>query len=234
MKTKKILIVDDDISILNLLDVVLRKDGFINIFKAENGLDAFEIFYTHKPDLIILDVMLPDLDGNVICQKIRQSSMTPILFLSANSSTDDKLKSYLSGGDNYITKPFSPKEVIANISSILARAIYHESKVSKAQDLDILEFGDCLLDFRKKELYRNNENIILTSKEYYILEFLINNKDQTISRDKLIENIWDSYYDGYDNTVMVHIRRLREKIEVNPSKPLHIITVKGRGYRFEL
>lgn len=230
MLDKKILIVDDDVSILNLLEVVFQKEGFHFIYKAMCGVDALESFYKEAPDLIVLDVMLPDLDGNTICKKIRESSMTPILFLSAKSEENDKLTSYISGGDNYITKPFSTKEVVACVTAMLHRAI-HYAKTKNTKDS--LLFGECKLDFKKKECYRKDELISLTSKEYHLLEYLVENQNQTLSKEQLIEKIWGSYFDGYDNTVMVHISRLRNKIERDPSKPSHIITVKGRGYRFQ-
>lgn len=228
--TKKILLVDDDNSILNLLEIVLKKEQFQNIHKSKKGLEAVKICNKIKPDIVVLDIMLPDIDGIEVCRRIRQSSMVPILFLSAKSEEIDKLLSFGMGGDSYITKPFSPKEVIANIQSILRRMSFYEQVLSENRRIYL--FGAYKLDLDKKELYKNNENVLLTAKEYHLLEYLVSNSGTTISREKLIEKVWDTSYEGYDNTVMVHIRRLREKIEAEPSNPVYIITVKGRGYRF--
>lgn len=228
--TKKILLVDDDTSILNLLETVLIKEQFLNIHKAGKGLEAVALCNEIQPDLVVLDIMLPDIDGIEVCRQIRQSSMVPILFLSAKSEEVDKLLSFGMGGDSYITKPFSPKEVIANIKSILRRMSFYEQALSENRRIYL--FGPYKLDLNKKELYKNNENVLLTAKEYHLLEFLVSHSNTTISRESLIEKVWGISFEGYDNTVMVHIRRLREKIESEPSNPIYIVTVKGRGYRF--
>lgn len=227
---KKILIVDDDESILLMIETVLRKEGYANIYTASCGEDAVKTAYSISPDLILLDIMLPDFDGYEVCKNIRLQSMIPILFLSAKSDEVDKLLGYAMGGDEYITKPFSPKELLAKIKAILVRQQYYENKL---QERKLYSFGNFVLDMDKMVLLCNGHNVPLTAKEYSLLEYLILNKNVTISKEKILENIWNVDYDGYDNTVMVHIRHLREKIEKNPSAPIYIKTVKGRGYVFE-
>ena len=227
---KKILLVDDDESILLMIETVLRKEGYTNIYTASCGEDALQSAQSISPDLILLDIMLPDFDGYEVCKNIRLQSMIPILFLSAKSDEVDKLLSYAMGGDEYITKPFSPKELLAKIKAILVRQQYYESKM---QEKRTYSFGKFVLDMDKMILLCNGHNIPLTAKEYALLEYLILNRNVTISKEKILGNIWGVDYDGYDNTVMVHIRHLREKIEDHPSNPIYIKTVKGRGYVFE-
>lgn len=227
---KRILLVDDDSSILELLEVVLKKENFINIYKANTGERALEICKSTVIDMIVLDIMLPDIDGFEVCKKIREITMTPILFLSAKTDEIDRIISLEVGGDDYLIKPFSPREVIAHIRATLRRQLYYENKIN---DEKRYQFGDFLIDFKRAELYKNAQLVKLTNKEYQVLEYLIKNRNITVSKEKLIENVWRSDYDGYDNTVMVHIRHIREKIEVNPGTPQYIKTIKGRGYRFE-
>lgn len=226
----KILLVDDDTSILNMLEVILKKENFKNIYKASSGFEAIRISKDIEPDIIVLDIMLPDIDGYEVCRKIRDFSMVPILFLSAKGEETDKLISFAMGGDDYITKPFSPKELIARIYAILKRISYYEKIKNKKNNYI---FGEYKLDFEKKELYKNSCLVDLTLKEYLLLCFIIQNAGITVSKEQIVESVWGEEYDGFDNTVMVHIRHLREKIEKEPSKPQYIKTIKGRGYRFE-
>lgn len=230
IQDKKILLVDDDTSILHMLDVILRKEQFVHIYQAENGQTAIKMAKELQPDIILLDIMLPDMDGYEVCRQIRIESMTPILFLSAKSEETDKLISYAMGGDDHIAKPFSPKELVARIKAMLKRQEYYRS-ANKIEHNH--SFGGFCLDFDKKQLQKNGKEVLLTAKEYAILEYLVLNRNITISKEKLVENIWDCDYEGFDNTVMVHIRHLREKIEEEPSSPKYIKTVKGRGYMFE-
>ncbi len=227
--SKKILVVDDDESILLMIETVLKKEGYTNIQKASNAKSAVDMTKQAIPDLIILDVMLPDLDGYAVCKEIRTYSMVPIIFLSARSDESDKLISYALGGDEYMTKPFSPKELVAKISAMLTRQEYYEKHTEKSRKY---EFGEYLLDTSRKLLLKNGRNIEITAKEYKLLEYFLENKNITLSKEKLLNNVWEMDYDGYENTVMVHIRHLREKIEEDPSNPVYLKTVKGRGYIF--
>lgn len=233
MKTlydKRILIVDDDESILLLIETVLRKEGYTNLYLVSSGEKAIQSVKSVVPDLVLLDIMLPDMDGYDVCKNIRLYSMVPILFLSAKSDEIDKLLSYAMGGDAYITKPFSPKELLANIKAILVRQQFYESRM---QQVTTYSFDPYVLDMDKKVLTCDGQNIPLTAKEYALLEYLITNRNITLSKEKILENVWDADYEGYENTVMVHMRHLREKIENDPSNPVYIKTIKGRGYVFE-
>lgn len=226
---KKILLIDDDPAIINMLEIVLRKEQFKKIYKAKNGKEAIEKQKQIQPDLIILDIMLPDIDGYEVCKVIRENSMVPIIFLSAKSDELDKLLSYTMGGDDYITKPFGIKELVAKMKAILKRQNYYNNK-ENGNDYD---FGQFSMSFTQKLLRKDGNIVPLTAKEYAVLEYLVLNRNITISKEKLLEKIWDCEYDGYDNTLMVHIRHLREKIEEDPSNPRFVKTIKGRGYIFE-
>lgn len=226
---KKILLVDDDKSIVTLVETILHKEGYNNVLKAYTGQEAVIKAKDNNPDIIVLDVMLPDFDGYEICKQIREKSMVPIIFLSAKSEETDKLISYALGGDEYITKPFSPKELLAKISAMLKRQSYYENR----NDSDkVYSFGCLSLDFEKKMLLKDGVEVVLTAKEYMLLEYLIINRNITQSKDKLLSHVWNMDYQGYENTVMVHVHNLREKIELDPSNPQFIRTVKGRGYIF--
>ena len=227
---KKILLVDDEPSILKMLEIILKKEQFENVYKAKNGREAIRLQEEEQPDLIILDVMLPDMDGYEVCKEIRSKSMVPILFLSAKSEEVDKLISYALGGDEYMTKPFSTKELIAKITAILKRQEYYEGTKNEGS---VYHFGEYSLFWNTRILKKAEEVVPLTAKEYTLLESLIKNEGITIRKEKLVEQVWGNEYEGYDNTVMVHIRRLREKIEEDPSQPKFIKNIKGRGYVFE-
>ena len=228
---RKILLVDDDTAILKLLEVVLKKEKFVNIYRATTGKEAISMCRQYKPDMIILDIMLPDEDGFEVCKTIRTFSMAPILFLSAKTDEVDKIVSFAVGGDDYLTKPFSPREVVSHIKATLRRLDYYEKMKPEA---DCVNFGEYRLDLKKRELFKAGKRVDLTSKEYLLLEYLAKNQNITISKEQIIEHVWGNGYEGYDNTIMVHIRRIREKIEENPSMPKYLLTVKGRGYRFNV
>jgi DNA-binding response OmpR family regulator len=161
---------------------------------------------------------------------IRDASMVPIIFLSARSDEYDRLLSYAFGGDEYMTKPFSPRELLARMNSIFNRQQYYEDKMTNTPRQ--YSFGAFVIDMDKKLLLKDGVEVSLTAKKYRLLEYLITNRHLTLSKEQILENVWDSDYEGYDNSVMVHIRHLREKIEENPSAPVFLKTVRGRGYIF--
>ncbi len=227
---KKILIVDDDEGIRNMIRVILGKEQFSSLSVAETGTGAVKKCREWQPDLVILDIMLPDMDGYEVCRRIREFPMCPVLFLSAKSEETDRIISYTIGGDDYITKPFSPKELVAHINAILRRQSYYEGRSDTSSSYS---FGEFTLDFDRRELLRGQIPIALTAREYLLLEYLVRNRNITLSREQIVRNVWDSDYDGYDNTVTVHIRHLREKVEPDPSHPIWLKTVKGRGYIFD-
>ncbi|PQQ66232.1 response regulator transcription factor [Acetivibrio saccincola] len=235
LNNKKILLIDDEKDILNLLEIVLIKEGFKEIYKAENGNKGIELCEKINPDIIVLDIMLPDIDGYEVCKRIREFSMCPIIFLSAKSDDVDKLLGLGIGGDDYVTKPFSPKEIAFRIKAHFRRLEHMQFKVNERKRDDykeIIKFKDIEIDENKAEVKKSGDVLNLTAKEYQLLLYLVKNPNMILSKNSLIENIWGSEYEGYDNTLMVHIRHLREKIEDDPSRPEYITTFKGLGYKF--
>lgn len=226
IQNNTILVVDDDKPILDLLNVVLEKEGFKKIYNASNGYDSIQIVTKYNPDIILLDIMLPDTDGFSLCNQIRQYSNVPILFLTARNSDLDKLQGFSFGGDDYITKPFNPLEVAARIKAQLKRAsISGQSK----RIYSTYDFGDFQVDEKSGRLIVNNQQIDCPAQELKLLLFLCQHPNQIISKHTLYKEVWGEYYGG-DSTVMVHIRRLREKIEIDPSRPKRIKTIRGLGY----
>ncbi|MCC0650983.1 response regulator transcription factor [Clostridioides sp. ES-S-0001-03] len=225
---KKILLVDDEKDIINLIEEVLIKDGFKNIVKAYNGLDAISLCKIECPDVVILDIMLPDVDGIEVCKKIREFSYCSILFLSSKDDDIDKILGLSSGGDDYITKPFSPREVVFRVKSQLRRQQY-QSVVSSENP--IIRLGNITVDTEGCRVYKDANEIELTGREYQLLSYMAQNLNKIIGKESLYEQVWGVYSSICDNTIMVHIRHLREKIEDNPSNPKILITVKGLGYK---
>lgn len=222
----KILIADDEPEILSLLEKALKLEGFNNIIKAQNGTDAVSLCKTEAPDAVILDIMMPGMDGYEVCKKIREFSIAPILFLSSKNDEVDKILGLAVGGDDYVTKPFSPKEVVYRIKAQLRRVSY-----GKASASDPIWVGRLVIDPDKCEVSIDGRTIGLTAREYELLKTMAENKGRVLSRERLYETVWGETGFGYDNTVMVHIRHLREKIESDPNDPKYIITLKGLGYK---
>ncbi|NLZ54410.1 MAG: response regulator transcription factor [Thermoanaerobacteraceae bacterium] len=229
MKDKKILLVDDEVDILNLLETVLKKEGFNNIYKTTLGCEAIKVCKKIAPDLMVLDIMLSDIDGFEVCRRLREFSLVPIIFLSAKDDDVDKLLGLGMGGDDYITKPFSPKEVAFRIKAHFRRSEYFnlESKANKR----VIRFGEIEIDEDKGEVRKKNEIVALTFKEYKLLLYLAQNPNKILSKTQILDKVWGSDFEGYENTLMVHIRHLRQKLEDDPANPKYIITVKGLGYK---
>ena len=221
------MLVDDEPDILDLLEKALNIEGYYNIIKIDNGLSAVRTCRKSQPDVIILDVMLPDIDGYEVCKQVREFSHCPILFLSSKNDELDKILGLAVGGDDYVTKPFSPKEIAYRVKAQLRRALY---KQNASQDFSI-EIGELMIDTDGCRVMKGNKEIELTAREFKILQYLAEKKGRVISRDRLYETIWGEDSFGCDNTIMVHIRHLREKIEDNPASPKYIITMKGLGYK---
>jgi len=228
--TSKILLVDDEQDIMNLLEKVLRQEGFQNILKATSGESAIEICRTEKPDAIVLDIMLPGIDGIEVCKKIREFSICPILFLSSKSDDIDKILGLSSGGDDYVTKPFSPKEVAFRVKAQLRRKQF---EINNIQFKMIIEADGIQIDTDCRQVYKAGKEVSLTAREYQLLEYMARNAGKIISKERLYEQVWGEYGIGVDNTMMVHIRHLREKLEDDPADPKLIITIKGLGYKLE-
>jgi DNA-binding response OmpR family regulator len=225
----KVLLVDDERDITDLLEDVLRKDGFHRIEKAHRGLDALPKCREFLPDVIILDIMLPDLDGIEVCKRIRQFSFCPILFLSAKNDEVDKILGLASGGDDYVTKPFSPREIVFRIKAQLRRRYYEQT--GSATTKSELSIGKIRIDTGACRVYKNGAEIGLTAREYQLLLYLAENVNIIVSKERLYEQVWGENGFACDNTIMVHIRHIREKIEGDPANPKIIVTVKGLGYK---
>lgn len=226
MNAYKIMIVDDEPDILELLEKSLAIEGFHHIIKIDNGLSAVSSCKELQPDMIILDIMLPGLDGYEVCKQIRQFSHSPILFLSSKNDELDKLLGLAIGGDDYVTKPFSPKEVVFRVKAQLRRMAYQQPP--KAQSIRL---GTLRVDPEGCQVTKDGKDIVLTAREFEILQYMAKNIGRVISRERLYEAVWGEDGYGCDNTIMVHIRHLREKIEKSPASPEYLLTVKGLGYK---
>ena len=226
----KILLVDDERDIVDLLEDALRKDGFSHIRRAYTGADALEQCRAFEPDVIVLDIMLPDMDGIEVCRKVREFSHCSILFLSSRNDDVDIVLGLASGGDDYVTKPFSPREIVYRVKSQLRRLQYSQSS-AVGQDNRVLAIGELVVDTDALVAYKAGVPLELTAKEYGLLLYLMENPDKIISKERLYERVWGEESAVCDNTIMVHIRHLREKIERDASDPRILVTVKGLGYK---
>lgn len=229
MSNQKILVVEDELEISDLISDYLEINNY-TIIKAFDGNDALTIFENEHPDLIILDLMLPGMDGFEVCKKIRKESSIPIIILSARKEDVDKILGLGLGADDYVTKPFSPGELTARVKAQLRR---YNMSADKVQDNQILDFGDLKIDLKGYSIILGNEPILLPAKEFELLSFLATHPGQVFTKEQLFSSIWGFDEYGDINTVTVHIRRLREKIESNPSEPKYIVTVWGVGYKFD-
>jgi DNA-binding response OmpR family regulator len=224
-----ILIIDDEEDLARLMETVLHKEGISNIITAGTIADGWAKFQKFDPSLVLLDIMLPDGEGYDLCKQIREVSNVPILFLSAKDEEIDKLLGLAIGGDDYITKPFSPKEVAYRVKAQLRRAGYTEENTSPKK----LQIGPFELSSNENEVKKDGKTLELTAKEIGLMSCFMHHPNQILSKETLFEHVWGDDFFGSDNTVMVHIRRLREKIELDPSKPAFLITVKGLGYKLQ-
>ena len=228
-ETTKILIVDDDPDIRNVLNLLLRSD--YETAEAADGFAAVEYIQQNpETDLVILDVMMPGMDGIETCGKIRESSNVPILFLTAKSAEQDRIAAYRSGGDDFLSKPFSQPELLAKVSSLLRR--YREYRGKPAST--VWTNGNLEVDLNTRMVRNAGENVPLTDTEYSILECLVKNRGRTVTTQELYESVWnEKFLPGSGNTIMVHVLNLRRKIEEVPSSPRIIRTVWGRGYQVD-
>ena len=226
---QKILIVDDDANIAELIELYLTKECF-QCMQAHDGEEALKKNASFQPDLILLDIMLPGIDGYDVCREIRKTSTVPIIMLSAKSEDTDKIIGLNFGADDYITKPFNPLELIARVKSHMRR---YTSFGSIAEKGNVIKIGDLELDKDSKEVRVNGEPVKLTATEYGILQLLMENAGKVFSIDEIYEKVWNELSFAPENTVSVHIRRIREKIEINPKEPRYLKVVWGIGYKIE-
>lgn len=234
--SKKILIVDDEKAIVDILEYNLKREGY-EIVTAYNGEEALATAKSENPDLILLDVMLPEVDGLTVCKMIRKTSNIPIIMLTAKEEVVDKIIGLELGADDYMTKPFSVREVAARVKANLRKWDGIEmSKKENSENDDslnqILEFGNLTLDSSKYDARVDGRSTEVTLKEFDLLKFLAVNKGKIFSREELLENVWGYEYFGEVRNVDVTIRRIREKIEKNPSEPKILLTKRGVGYYF--
>lgn len=222
----KILVVDDEELLVKGIRFNLQNDGY-DVIVGFNGLDAVAQAQAMKPDLIILDVMMPEMDGMTACSKIREFSDVPIILLTAKTDDMDKLMGFDSGADDYVTKPFNILELKARVRALLRRA-----KPSVKTESNTLTIGSITLDLDSRNAYRGGALADLTAKEFDVIEFLMRNPNRVYSREALLDTIWAYEYRSDIRTVDVHIRRLREKLEENPAEPKYIMTKWGVGYYF--
>ncbi len=223
---EKILLVEDEKTLAKALKFSLEKEGF-QVDVAYDGEEAVRAIKNEEPDLVVLDLMLPRMDGFEVCRSIRRGSDIPIIMLTARSEDIDKILGLELGADDYITKPFNTRELLARIKAILRRTGQHAGPAKK-----ILRYGDLQIDFARHKVTVGERVVLLTSREYALLSFLASNPGRVYSREQLLEQVWGYNYCGDARTVDVHIRHLREKIEENPAEPRLILTVWGTGYKF--
>ena len=224
-----VLVVDDEESYREALSVALRREGFA-VETAADGLAALEQFDATSPDLVLLDVMLPKMSGIDVCRELRSRSGVPIIMVSARTSEIDAVVGLEVGADDYIAKPFRLRELIARVRAALRRASEHPSESTVG---DVVEVGEVRLDLARHEAFVSGAQVALPRKEFELLELLLVNAGRVLTRDVLIDRVWGSNYFGDTKTLDVHVKRLRSKIEPDPSTPTRLVTVRGVGYRYE-
>ncbi len=220
----RILVVDDEPQIVDLLRSYLARDGF-DVDEAADGKAALAAFLRLRPDLVILDLMLPQLDGREVCRRIRETAQTPIIMLTARDEETDKLLGLELGADDYITKPFSPREVVARVRAVLRRG--------SREAPDLLRVGELAIDLRAHEVSVSGRRVDLTPTEFKLLETLARYPNQVFTRMQLIDRVQGHAFEGYERTVDAHIKNLRGKVESDPRTPRYIVTVFGVGYKFQ-
>lgn len=231
---EKVLIVEDEPALLETLEYNLAHHGY-KVYTATDGLSALEIARRERPDLIVLDLMLPKLDGFEVCRKLREETNTPILILTARTGELDKVMGLELGADDYMTKPFSMREFLARVRALLRRVRLDREGMTPEDRIpaERMVFGNLTIDLARREALLDGKPLNLKPREFDLLVFLARNKGIVLSRDLILERVWGWDYAGGTRTVDVHIRWLREKIEPDPNNPTRIVTVRGIGYRFE-
>ena len=226
MADYRILLADDDRGLLEMLLSIFRRAGYHDLLTASSGLEALRLWREEQPDLVVLDVMMPGMDGFSVLREIRRASRVPVLMLTARGEAEDRIEGLEIGADDYLPKPFLPKELLLRAGAILSRA-YPERKEQVA-------LAGSTVDMANAEVWKNGERISLTAKELQLFEKLYENAGRIVTTGALCETICGEFWQGYETTLSTHIRHLREKIEENPSRPVSLVTVKGIGYRLNL
>ncbi|MDX6223738.1 MAG: two-component system, OmpR family, response regulator RegX3 [Frankiales bacterium] len=223
----RVLVVEDEPSFADALSYLLRKEGF-EVVSAANGPDALVAFDREGADVVLLDLMLPGLSGTEVCRQIRQRSSVPVIMLTAKDDEVDKVIGLELGADDYVTKPYGSRELIARIRAVLRRRSEPEELVSAT-----IEAGPVRMDVERHTVSVRGEQVALPLKEFDLLELLLRNSGRVLTRGQLIDRVWGSDYVGDTKTLDVHVKRLRAKVEADPSNPEHLVTVRGLGYKFE-
>jgi two-component system, OmpR family, response regulator RegX3 len=223
----RVLVVEDEQSLREPLVYLLQKEGY-DVIEAEDGNKAIIAFEEHGADLVLLDLMLPGISGNEVCRVIRQTSQVPIIMLTAKDSEIDKVVGLEIGADDYVTKPYSTRELLARMKAVLRRQIEPAAAV-----LGILEAGPVRMDVERHLVTVNGQKVSMPLKEFELLELLLENVNRVLTRGQIIDRVWGSNYFGDTKTLDVHIKRIRSKIEDDPARPAHLLTVRGLGYKFE-
>ncbi len=227
--TMRILVVDDDAPSVKMISFLLREEGY-EVITADNGLAALELIDREVPDLVVLDVMMPHLDGFEVCRRIRQRQNVPIIFLSAKGETVDKVTGLELGADDYLAKPFEPSELLARVKAVTRRV----EALAGEDTQSLLAVGDLTLDpLTNEAIFADGRTVGLTPIEFRLLHCLMRNAGRILSHELLMSNVWGYDYEGYSNQIAVYVRRLRMKIEEDPEHPKLLTTVRGLGYKFE-
>ena len=224
----RILIVEDEESFSDPLSYSLRKEGY-EVAVADTGTDGLRIFSAHGADLVLLDLMLPGMSGTEVCREIRRTSSVPVIMLTAKDDEFDKVLGLELGADDYVTKPYSSRELLARIKAVLRRG----QDTGDAEEDTTLTAGGIMMDVERHVVRVHGEEVALPLKEFELLEMLLRNVDRVLTRGQLIDRVWGANYVGDTKTLDVHVKRLRAKIEDDPRNPVHLVTVRGLGYKFE-
>ncbi len=225
-----ILVVEDEESFIEALTIGLRREGF-NVQVARDGAQALELFDLVRPDLVLLDVMLPKLSGIDVCRQIRKKSQVPIIMVTAKGAEIDTVVGLEVGADDYVTKPYRLRELVARMRAVLRRTPKGRTLVDGTEEA--LEVGDVKLDAERHEVVIRGDDVQLPLKEFELLELLLENAGRVLTRDTLIDRVWGADYVGDTKTLDVHVKRLRSKVEDDPSNPTRIVTIRGLGYKYE-
>ena len=228
----RVLVVEDEASLREPLVYLLQKEGY-DVIEAEDGTKAVAAFHEYGANIILLDLMLPGLSGNEVCRVIRQSSNVPIIMLTAKDDEIDKVVGLEMGADDYVTKPYMKRELLARMKAVLRRQVEPQS-TTKAVPGGILEAGPVRMDVERHQVFVHDEKVSMPLKEFELLELLLENVNRVLTRGQIIDRVWGSNYFGDTKTLDVHIKRIRSKIEDDPARPVHLLTVRGLGYKYEV
>lgn len=233
-----ILVVDDDKEIVKAIEIYLKKENY-NIIKAYDGEQALEKINKNEIQLVILDIMMPNKDGIETLEEIRKNKNIPVIMLSAKSEDIDKINGLNTGADDYITKPFNPIELIARVNALIRRytqfgGVVKENENNSKENNNIIKSGELIINDDQKKAFVEGKEVKLTPTEYNILKFLTKNKGKVFSIEEIYTNIWDGEYYAAENVIAVHIRHIREKIEINPKEPKYLKVLWGVGYKIEI